>query len=657
MSERGEIVWTPATDAWANSRLGHFAAAARPSAQDYGELLDWSIAEPGPFWNALARWAEVHWHDQPTDSLASAAMPGYRWFPGGTLNYAEHALRDPSATIVGLSQSRLRVEWNHDQLVDAVRRCSVGLRALGVGRGDRVAAYLPNIPETIVLFLATAGIGAIFTSCAPEFGVRAVVDRWSQLEPVVVVAIDGYQYGSRPIDRRNEVAEIVSALPSVTNLVLLPYLDTDASVTADIPVTSWGALLDRSPDGPLDFQAVPFDHPLYVLFSSGTTGLPKPIVHGHGGILLEHIKALALHHDLGPGSRFMWFTTTGWMMWNYLVSGLCVGATIVLFDGDPASPDLGALWRIAADEHLDVLGVSAPFIMACRKAGMRPGADADLSQLQQLGSTGAPLPAEGFRWIRDAVGAHVQPASVSGGTDVCTAFVGAAPTLPVRAGEITTRMLGCDVRAADADGRQCPPDVTGELVIGTPLPSMPVGLWGDDDGSRFRATYFETMPGMWHHGDWITFHDDGACEITGRSDATLNRGGVRLGTSDFYVVVESMPEIADSVVVHLEDDEGGPGTLILLVACTPGHQLDDNLRTRIGRALRTELSPRHVPDVIDQVAAIPKTLSGKKLEVPIKRLLLGQPAERVASRGSLVDPTALDAVIEWAATHRGRGAS
>ncbi len=660
---RGEIVWTPDADAAAGSRLTAFATAASRRTgltfDDYGSLLDWTIERPGEFWGAFADWAEVRWHDRPTEALASARMPGATWFPGGTLNYAEHAVRWSGAApaIVSLSQTRDRVEWSWDELRDAVGRCRAGLVRLGVQRGDRVAAFLPNIGETIVAFLATASLGAVWSSCAPEFGVRAVIDRWSQLEPTVLLAVAGYRYGTKDVDRRDELVEIVAALPSLQHVVHLPYLHAEVPGLAglDVDTISWAECC--AADGPLEFVPVPFDHPLYVLFSSGTTGLPKPIVHGHGGITLEHLKVLALHHDLDRGDRFMWFTTTGWMMWNYLVSALLVGTTIVLFDGDPAAPDLSTLWRIAADEHLDVVGVSAPFLMACRKAGLEPGTSFDLSRLAQVGSTGAPLPADGFRWVRDHVGAAIQTCSVSGGTDVCTAFVGSAPTLPVRAGEITTRMLGCDVRAVDPDGVDCPAGVTGELVISTPLPSMPVGLWGDPTGDRYRATYFETFPGRWHHGDWITFHDDGACEITGRSDATLNRGGVRLGTSDFYRVIEAMPDVADSVVVHLEDADGGPGTLILLVACSPGASLDDDLRRRIAVSLRTELSPRHVPDVIDQVRAIPRTLSGKKLEVPIKRLLAGQPVERVASRGSLSDPTALDDVVAWAAAHRTNGAA
>jgi acetoacetyl-CoA synthetase len=514
--------------------------------------------------------------------------------------------------------------------VTAVAHCAGGLRALGVGAGDRVAAYAPNIPETVVAFLAAASIGAVWSSCAPEFGVRSVVDRFSQIEPAVLVAVDGYRYGDKVVDRRSEVDEIVAALPSLRKTVTIPYLGVGAD--------GWSDLL-RGPgdDEPgLEFEAVPFDHPLYVLYSSGTTGLPKPIIHGHGGITVEHLKVLTLHQDLGPADRFCWFTTTGWMMWNYLVSGLLCGSTIVLFDGDPGHPDLSTLWAMAAETRCTVFGVSAPFLMACRKAGVEP----ERGALRWVGSTGAPLPADGFRWVASEVGVPVS--SISGGTDVCSAFVGSSPLVPVRAGEISCRLLGCAVEAFDPEGRACPPGVTGELVITKPMPSMPVGFWGDDDGSRYRAAYFEEFPGVWRHGDWITFTDDGGCTITGRSDATLNRGGVRLGTSDFYAVVESFPEVADSLVVHLDDAEGGSGTLRLFVALAPECVLDDDLRARIVARLRTDLSPRHVPDTIEAVPAIPRTLSGKKLELPVKRILSGTPVDKAAAPGALADPTALD---------------
>jgi acetoacetyl-CoA synthetase len=385
---------------------------------------------------------------------------------------------------------------------------------------------------------------------------------------------------------------------------------------------------------------VPFGHPLYVLYSSGTTGLPKPIVHGHGGILLEHLKMLALHHDLGPGDRFFWFTTTGWMMWNYLVSGPAVGAAVVLVDGNPAHPDLGWLWRVAAETGTTYFGTSAPFLLSCRKAGLVPREIADLGRLRGVGSTGAPLPPEGFEWVYEAVSADVMLASASGGTDVCTAFVGGVPLLPVRAGEIACRALGARVEAFAADGTPVV-GALGELVITAPMPSMPVGFWGDADGSRYAEAYFGTYPGVWRHGDWITIDPSGACVITGRSDATLNRGGVRLGTSEFYSVVEGLDEVVDSVVVHLEDPHGGAGELLLFVVLRPGESLDDGLRARIARELRTALSPRHVPDQVFQVDAVPRTLSGKKLEVPVKRILTGTPIDRAAAKGALANPESL----------------
>jgi acetoacetyl-CoA synthetase len=645
---RGEILWTPPPDVRSTTRIGAFLAwlaATRGLEFDgYPDLWRWSVDDLDGFWRACTEWSGVRWHDQPSVALARREMPGAEWFPGGTLNYAEHALaaaseRPDDLAIIAHGQTRdpAEITWSH--LADGVARCRAGLQRLGVQRGDRVAAFLPNIPETIVAFLATASLGAIWSSCAPEFGTRAVVDRFAQIEPVVLLAVDGYRYGNKAIDKRADVEAIEAALPSLRHTVHVRYLGEG--------VDDWSALL--SEPGPLEFEPVPFAHPLYVLYSSGTTGLPKAIVHGHGGITVEHLKTTALHHDLGAGDRFFWFTTTGWMMWNYLVSGLLVGASIVLFDGDPAFPDLGALWQLAADAGVDVFGVSAPFLMSCRKAGVVPPPH----RLRSIGSTGAPLPPDGFRWVHDVVGAQVQTASVSGGTDVCAAFVGAVPLLPVRAGEISCRLLGCAVEAFAPDGTVCPPGVQGELVVTEPMPSMPVAFWGDPTGEKLHHAYYDDYPGVWRHGDWITFTDDGACVISGRSDATLNRGGVRLGTSDFYAVVEGLPEVTDSLVVHLEGDDpdGQPmGELVLFVALVPGASLDDDLRSAIARELRTELSPRHVPDVIVAVPSVPRTLSGKKLEVPVKRILRGAAADAVASRSSLADPASLDWYEEYAAT-------
>jgi acetoacetyl-CoA synthetase len=637
------VLWSPDPDARGRTRIGRYLAWLERthglSFPDYDALLRWSIDEADTFWRSVWDHFAVGDPVPPGHGLVEARMPGARWFPDVRLNWAEACLRlpgraDDDVVVVGRSQSRERVTLTAAQLREEVGRVRAGLERLGVGPGDRVAAYLPNVPEAAIGLLATASLGATWASCAPEFGTRSVVDRLGQIEPKVLLAIDGYRYGERDIDRVAEVAAIRAALPSLEATVALPYLAPDERRIAD--ALDWDALRAEAADPA--FEPVPFGHPLFVLYSSGTTGLPKPIVHGHGGILLEHLKIHALHHDLGPDDRFFWFSTTGWMMWNYLVSGLSVSATIVLFDGSPGHPDIGALWRMAGEEGVTYFGTSAPYLMACRKEGLRPGELADLSPLRGIGSTGAPLPAEGFRYVYEAISPSVHLQSVSGGTDVCTAFVGASPLVPVWEGEISCRHLGCAVEAYSPDGRPLVGE-QGELAITAPMPSMPVSFWNDPDGTRYREAYFDEWPGVWRHGDWVTFTERGSCVISGRSDATLNRGGVRIGTAEFYAVVEAIPEVADALVIHL--DEGD--RLLLFVALRDGTELTDELRDRIGRELRTALSPRHVPDEIRAVPAVPRTLSGKKLEVPVKRILSGVRPEVAASRGSLADPAALDA--------------
>ncbi|WP_130510820.1 acetoacetate--CoA ligase [Krasilnikovia cinnamomea] len=641
----GRVLWTPPADVRETSRMGRYLTWLRAErgvqADDYAALWQWSVTDLPAFWRSIWDYFEVIAHTEPTATLPDQTMPGAPWFPGATLNWAEHVLRQPGLgdddpVVLAYSQSRDPITLTAAQLREQVRRVAAGLRRLGVGPGDRVAAYAPNIPETYVLLLATASLGAIFSSCAPEFGTRSVTDRWTQIEPKVLVAVDGYQYGDKAIDRREEVAGIRAALPSVEHLVSIGYLHGGGD---------WAQLAAET-DEPLTFAAVPFAHPLYVLYSSGTTGLPKPIVHGHGGILLEHLKMLALHHDLGPADRFFWFTTTGWMMWNFLVSGPAVGAAIVMFDGNPGWPGLDGLWRLAEEAGVTYFGTSAPYLLACRKAGLVPREVANL-RLRGLGSTGAPLPPEGYAWVYEAVGADLQLHSISGGTDVCTGFVGGAPLLPVVEGVISCRCLGAKVEAYDPAGNPVVGEL-GELVVSAPMPSMPVGFWNDPDGTRYREAYFDVFPGVWRHGDWITIAEDGTCVITGRSDATLNRGGVRLGTSEFYSVVEGLPEVVDSVVVHLERAGDPNGELLLFVVLADGVELDEAMRGRIRGELRKSLSPRHVPDEIHQVRAVPRTLSAKKLEVPVKRILTGTPVESAAAKGALVNPESLEAFAQLA---------
>ncbi|MEO5665489.1 MAG: acetoacetate--CoA ligase, partial [Nocardioides sp.] len=598
-----DVVREPAVDWRSTTRLGAFVAWLAEhrgmEVDDYATLWAWSVDDLDGFWSAVWEFFEVESDEPPGPALASDVMPGASWFPDAAMNYAKHALRardvHPDAVaVVGYSQTRDRVDLTWAELQDAVARARAGLRALGVGRGDRVAAYLPNIPETVVAYLATASLGAVWASCAPELGPRSVVDRFGQVDPTVLLVVDGYVHGEKRIDRRAEVAQVRAQLPTVRHVVHVPYGEHELP-----DVILWDELL-AEPAEPA-FEPVPFDHPLCVLFSSGTTGKPKAIVHGHGGLVLEHLKNHSLSWDLGPGDRLMWFSTTTWMMWNALVSGLLVEASIVLIDGHPLHPDPDLQWRLAADTRATVLGLSPAFIMAGRRSGARPAEQHDLSALRQVGAAGSPLPAEGYHWITEQLGTDVLLNVGSGGTDVCGGIVQGGPLQPVVAGEISGPCLGVAAYAFNEAGERVVGEL-GELVITRPMPSMPVSLWGDEDGSRYRETYFDTYPGIWRHGDWVRFAESGSCVVAGRSDATLNRGGVRLGTSEFYDVLAALPEVDDSLVVHLEDSSGGNGELVVFLQLATGRDLDEALVERVRRTLRESLSPRHVPD---QVVAVP----------------------------------------------------
>src|SRR4051794_19150664 len=647
-------LWTPSPEAIERSAMSAYMRwleAERGLAFDeYHSLWEWSANEIEAFWESIWDYFDVVSNGRRPSALAERSMPPSGWFAGAELNYAEHVFRDRDASALAIQHQAEggelgAITWG--ELESRVAAMAAGLRKLGVGRGDRVAAYLPNSPGAIIGFLASASIGAVWSSCSPDFGASSVVDRFAQIEPKVLLAVDGYTYGGKDFDRMGLVAGLEAEMPSVEHTILIRYFDRDADPAGLSKGIAWTDVEASGEGSPLEFERVPFEHPLWVLYSSGTTGLPKPIVQSQGGILLEHLKKLNLHVDLYEGDRLFWFTTTGWMMWNFLVSGLLSPASIVLYDGNPGYPDMSVLWQLAADTGITTFGTSASYVAACMKEGVEPGAGRDLSALRAVGSTGSPLSPESFDWIYQHIGADTWLFSTSGGTDVCTAFVGGVPLLPVYRGELQGRALGAHVQAFNDDGQPVIDEV-GELVITEPMPSMPIFFWGDEDGSRYRASYFEHFPGVWRHGDWIEITSRGTAIIYGRSDSTINRQGVRMGTSEIYRAVAAVPEVLDALVVDLPR-EGTEGWMPLFVVLREGAELDDDLVATIKRSIRDRCSPRHVPNEIFQIAEVPRTLSGKVLEVPVKRILMGTPVERAASRDSLANPAALDYFVNLGA--------
>lgn len=644
-----ELLWNPSDEIkekanltaylrWLNNRGLLFS--------DYHKLWEWSVASPEEFWKSLWQYFDIRHEGEITAVMQGSRMPHISWFEGTYLNYAEHIFRKNTTrypAVISLDEQGKVKEITWQELVNNVSSLQQFLKAQGLQKGDRVAAYLPCIPEATMAFLATASLGAIWSSCSPDFGLQAVLDRFAQIEPVILFTVMNYRYNGNIHDKSDVVQSVVQAIPSIRYVVVI---NAD-SLPQDSRYTTWEQAIAR-PAATVQFERVPFSHPLWVLYSSGTTGMPKAMVHSHGGILLEHLKYLTFHNDIHPGERCFWFTTTGWMMWNYIQSSLLCGGTLVLYDGSPSFPDLNRLWKMADDLTIAHFGTSAAFIISCAKAGINPGKSFKLTNLRSVGSTGSTLPPEGFNWIYTYVKKDVWLASISGGTDVCSAFVGGNPLLPVYAGEIQCRALGSKVEAFDQSGKPVEEQV-GEMVITKPLPSMPVYFWNDKHFERYAESYFEMFPGVWRHGDWIKITRRGGVIIYGRSDATLNRAGVRIGTSEIYRAVDKVAEVSDSLIVCIELP-GGNFWMPLFVKLKEGVTLTESLKKTINDTIRLATSPRHVPDEIIAIEDIPYTISGKKTETPVKKILMGSRPEEVINPGALRNPESLNLYTKYMRT-------